>query len=77
MTYADDGFGNMVDVENPHGVETRVYTKIGGKIASFDVGTPDYVQAIRVVRQSLGDVALSRTGRWKNGPVFAVVRSKP
>lgn len=72
MNYADDGFGNMVDVLNPFGFTTRVYMRIDGKLASFDAGTRDHAQAIAVVRKSLGDVRLS-ADRWTNGPVFAIV----
>jgi len=73
MNLADDCFGNLVDVTNPFGLTTRVYTRIDGRLASFVAGTGDHEQAIRVVRDSLGDVRLSRTGRWKNGPVLAVI----
>lgn len=72
-TYADDGFGNLRDIKNPYDKTTSVCTRIDGKLATFECGTGDHEQAIRVVRESLGDVALSRQGRWKNGPVLALI----
>lgn len=78
MTHADDGFGNLVSMANPYGVKTTVYTRIDGKLASFEAGTPDYDQAVLAVlavRKDLGDVRLSKSGRWKNGPVLAIVRT--
>lgn len=74
FTHADDGFGNLVSIANPYGVTTTVYTRIAGKLASFEAGTPDYEAACLAVRKDLGDVKLSRSGRWKNGPVLAIVR---
>lgn len=75
MTYADNGFGDLVEVRNPFGFTTTVYTRINGVLASFEAGTQDHAQAIAVVRKSLHDVRLS-ADRWKNGPVLAVVPSK-
>lgn len=74
-THADDSFGNLVSVANPYGFTTTVYTRVNGKLAKFFVGSGDHQEAITEVRMSLGDVRRSRTGRWKNGPVLAVVGS--
>jgi len=52
---------------------TTVYTRINGKLAVFQAGTHDHALAIRRVRKELGDVALSMQGRWKNGPVLALI----
>lgn len=71
--YADNGFGDLVPTHNPYEKLTRVYTKIEGKMAQFDVGTGDHQVAIGEVRRTLGDVRLSRNGRWRNGPVLAVI----
>ena len=52
---------------------TTVYTRINGKLAAFQADTADHRLAIRAVRESLGDVPLSVQGRWKNGPVLALI----
>lgn len=73
---ADDGFGNLVSAANPFGTTTSVFARIGGRVATFDVGTGDHEQAIDVVRNELvrayGDQRLSKS-RWKLGPVLALV----
>lgn len=72
MRYADDGFGNMVNVANPFGHFTRVYMRLDGKLAVFDVGTQDRATAALEVHRTVGDVRLSGT-RWKLGPALSVV----
>ena len=52
---------------------TTVYTRINGKLAVFHAETTNHGAAIGAVRKELGDVALSRQGRWKNGPVLALI----
>ena len=74
--FADDGFGNLVRVDNPYGEYMQIFVKLNGKLARFDVGTTDHVIAIDAVRKdmvaSYGDMHLSRA-RWKNGPVLALL----
>lgn len=72
-THADDGFGNLVPVANPYGKTTRVYQRIGGKLAMFEAGTADHVAAIDAVRRGNNDIRLSRSGRWSGGPALAVI----
>lgn len=74
FTHADDGYGNLVSIANPFGFKTTVYTRCDGKLARFECGTSDHEAAILAVRKDLGDVCLSKSGRWKSGvPVLAIV----
>lgn len=73
MQYADNGFGELVNTENPYGKTTTVYTKDGGQLAEFTADTPDHQAAISVVRQALGHTALGR-GRWNAPPVLALIK---
>lgn len=74
MTRADDGFGNLVPINNPYGAFTKVYMRFDGKLAMYEVGTADHAAAIDMVRKTNNDHCLSsRRGRWRDGPCLAVV----
>ena len=72
MNRADDGFGNLVPVNSPYGAMTKVYTRLDGMLAQFNVETADHVDAIAEVRRGLKDVKLTAR-RWRGGPVLAVI----
>ena len=74
--YADDSFGNMVNVLEPYGRTTRVYCRIDGSLSQFDIGTADHEKAIEAVRHHLGHHKLNRYGRWNGSPVLAIIDSK-
>lgn len=74
MTYADNGFGELVSTSNPYGFTTAVYMRDNGKLAKYEIGTADHAIAIQAVRDSNNDHRLSRFGRWRNGPVLAVIQ---
>lgn len=73
MKYADNGFGELVPVNSPFGITTRVYMRLGGKLAQFEASTPSHVDAIDAVRRANNDHRLNRYGRWRDGPVLAVI----
>lgn len=73
VVYADNGFGDLVNVQNPYGRTTTVYAKEGGALAQFTADTPDHGLAISMVRQALGHMALGR-GKWDAPPVLALIK---
>jgi len=72
VSYADNGFGEMVRTDNPFGEKTQVYTMDGKKLAQFTADTGRHDVAIAWVRQALGHTALGR-GRWDGATVLAAI----
>ena len=55
MKYADDGYGNLVSIDNPYGRTTKVYAKVGNELRAYEVSTPDFLHAINTVREEIGN----------------------
>lgn len=73
-TYADNGFGQLVNTANPWGKTTDVFCRGETGLMQFTADTDDHQTAISIVREHLGHVRLSKYGRWDGGPVLALVR---
>lgn len=73
MQYADNGFGELVNIANPYGKTTTVYSREGGKLAEFTVDSGNHETSISEVRKALGHTALGR-GRWNGPPVLALIK---
>lgn len=55
---------------------TTVYCRLNGKLAAYIVETSDYDMAIRTIRGELIASSLDHilpSGRWKCGPVLALI----
>ena len=73
-TYADNGFGELVNTANPYGKTTTVFLRGDDGLMQFAADTGNHEQAISVVRDHLGHVRLSRQGHWNAGPVLALIK---
>lgn len=73
-TYADNGFGELVNTANPYGKKTVVVLRGDDGLMRFEVDTESHQEAITAVRDNLGHVRLSRQGCWNAGPVLALIK---
>jgi hypothetical protein len=72
--YADNGFGELVEIANPYGHTTRVYVRHEGALAMFVVEAKDHVVASTTVCEHLGYETVMRFGRYRRpSPVLAVI----
>lgn len=76
MNYADDGFGNLVSIEDPYAGQpktVKLFARLDGELATFESDASDHESAIYAARQALGHRWDSRKGRYREGPVLALI----
>lgn len=73
VIYADNGFGELVNIQSPYGGTTTVFAKEDGILQRYIVDHHDHVAAIKIVREHLGHQRSLR-GHWNGArPVLALV----
>lgn len=76
MIYSDDGFGNLVSIDNPYQYVPKMiklFTKIEGQLATFESDAKNHDDAIFAVRKGLGHKWNGRLGRYNEGAVLSLV----